>query len=77
MWFRIIGPLRGVDTIATGRAIRELTRLRKIYGGTRWRKLKGVASVELEDGSIFLAEVHWYEAHGVGRHEMKIKRILE
>ena len=76
MWFKIIGEIRHVESIAAGRTIREHTRLRKIHGGKRWRKLKGVATVELPDGTIALAEVHWYEAHGVGRREMKIKRLL-
>jgi len=60
-----------------GQAVRESTRLRKIYGGKRWRKLKGIATVELSDGWTGPAEVHWYEAHGVGRQEIKIKRFLE
>jgi hypothetical protein len=77
VWFRVVGQVRDVETIAVGRSIRELPRLRKIYGGTRWRKLKGIATVELADGRRSLAEVHWYEAHGIGRHEMKIKRFLE
>ena len=77
MWFRVVGPIRDVEVIATGRAIRELKRLRKAYGGERWRKLKGVATVELPDAQAARAEVHWYEAHGVGRREMKIKRFLD
>jgi len=77
MWFRVVGPIRNVEAIAIGRSIRELRRLRKVYGGQRWRKLKGVANVELPDGNVVPAEVHWYEAHGVGRREMKIKRLLE
>jgi len=77
MWFRVVGPIRNVEAIAIGRSIRELRRLRKVYGGQRWRKLKGVANVELPDGNVVPAEVHWCEAHGVGRREMKIKRLLE
>jgi hypothetical protein len=65
------------ETIATGKAIRERRRLQKSYGGRRWRKLKGTARVKLADGTICYAEVHWYEAHGVGSKEFKIKRILE
>jgi hypothetical protein len=76
-WFRLAGAIRDIETIAAGEGIRELARLRKRYGGSRWRKLKGVALVEITDGSVELAEVHWYEAHGVGRREMKIKRFLE
>ena len=77
MWFRLISQIRDVEVIATGKSIRELTRLRKFYGGTRWRKLKGIAEVELSDGGTAVAELHWYEAHGVGRREMKIKHLLE
>jgi hypothetical protein len=63
-------------TIAVGRQIRELARLRKAYGPGRWRKRKGIARIRLEDGTIRLAEVHWYEAHGIGRKELKIKRLF-
>jgi hypothetical protein len=74
--FEIIGPLVNVETIAAGREIRELPRLRKTYGKGRWRKRKGVGRVRLQDGSIHTAEVHWYEAHGIGRKEHKIKKFL-
>ena len=77
MWPWVVGPIRGVETIAVGRSIRELSRLRKIYGGKRWRKLKGTALIRLHDGSLILAELHWYEAHGVGRRELKVKRFLD
>jgi hypothetical protein len=77
MWFRMASAIEDVETIAIGASIRELRRLRKVYGGRRWRKLKGTARVQLPDGSVVRAEVHWYEAHGVGRREMKIKRFLE
>ena len=60
MWFRVVGQIRDVETIAVGRSIRELSRLRKLYGGRRWRKLKGIALVELMDGWVAPAEVHWY-----------------
>ncbi len=73
MDFEVLGPLRDVTTIASGRAIRELRRLRRRYGKSRWRKRKGWASVRLLDGTVHRAELHWYEAHGVGRREMKIK----
>ena len=73
MDFEIIGPVRRVETIATGRAIRELKRLRRRYGKGRWLKRKGVATVRLKDETVHQAEVHWYEAHGIGRREMKIK----
>jgi hypothetical protein len=77
VYFRIIGSISGIKTIATGGAIREISRLRKRYGGARWRKRKGVANVELDDGSVRLAEVHWYEATGIGRRELKLKRYLD
>ena len=74
--FKILGPMVNVETIAAGRAIRELRRLQKAYGRARWRKRKGIARIQLSDGSIHTAEVHWYEAHGVGRKETKIKRLI-
>jgi hypothetical protein len=76
MWFAILGEISGVETFATGSAIREIARLRKVYGRGRWRKRKGFASVRLSDGSVQLAELHWYEAAGIGRKELKIKRFL-
>lgn len=76
MWFAILDEISGVETFATGSAIREIARLRKVYGRGRWRKRKGFASVRLADGSVRLAELHWYEAVGIGRKELKIKRFL-
>ena len=76
MYFRLLGPIRQIETFAIGAAIRELPRLRRQYGARRWRKRKGVATVELPDGTTHLAEVHWYEATGIGRKELKIKRYL-
>jgi hypothetical protein len=76
MYFRIIGDISHVETFATGTSIREVTRLRRLYGRGRWRKRKGVARVRLEDGTVTLAEVHWYEASGVGKFEFKIKQFL-
>lgn len=73
---RTLGPVTAVEVIASGREIRELARLRKVYGAGRWRKMKGTATVELPDGVAMRAEVHWYERHGLGRREMKIKRLL-
>lgn len=73
MEFKLIGKIQNVEPIATGRAIRELRRLRKRYGSGRWRKLKGFAKVQLADGTFHTAEIHWYEAHGKGRKEFKIK----
>ena len=72
----VIGPITGVEIIAVGNGIRDIRRLRRAYGSGRWRKLKGYATVRLEDGAICQAEVHWYEAHGIGKKEMKIKRLL-
>ena len=76
MTFEIIGEISSVETFAIGREIREIARLRRIYGRGRWRKRKGVARVRLKDGSVHLAEVHWYEASGIGRKEFKIKHLL-
>jgi hypothetical protein len=72
----ILGDIAHIETIAVGRRIRELPRLRRVYGVGRWRKLKGIASVRIEGGPPLRAEVHWYEASGIGRREFKIKRIL-
>jgi len=72
----IVGRIERPETIASGRGIREIERLRDTYGPGRWRKRKGVAAVRLPDGTTCLAEVHWYEAHGIGRREFKVKRIL-
>jgi len=76
MRFEIVGEISQVETIAIGSGIREIARLRKVYGRGRWRKLKGLARVRLDDGSFHLAEVHWYEAAGIGRKEFKIKEVL-
>jgi hypothetical protein len=77
MDFTVLGHITSVETIAVGNAIREIRRLRRVYGLGRWRKRKGIARVQLEDGTVRLAEIHWYEAHGVGRHELKIKDYLD
>ena len=76
MDFEILGDLTGVETIATGSGIPEVGRLRKHYGRGRWRKRKGYAEVRLANGEIVRAELHWYEATGIGRREFKIKRFL-
>jgi hypothetical protein len=76
MNFEIIGEITNIETIAVGSSIREVARLRKVYSAGRWRKLKGIATIRLADGTIYEAEVHWYEAHGIGKKEIKIKRIL-
>lgn len=75
--FEVIGPLFEVEPIASGSSIRERKRLARIYGKGRWRKLKGVARVRLPNDTIRTAEIHWYEAHGIGRKELKIKRLLD
>jgi len=75
--FKLAGKLRAVEIIARGREIRELPILQKRFGRGRWRKLKGVADVALKDGTIRQAEVHWYEAHGIGKVRMKIKKYLD
>ena len=77
MDFEVIPPITDIETIATGSAIRELNTIREKYGDGRWRKLKGVAYVRLSNDDIRLAELHWYEAHGIGKRRMKIKRFLE
>jgi hypothetical protein len=73
MDFEIVGPISAIETIATGTGIRELPRLRREYGSGRWRKVKGFATIRLGDGTIHRAELHWYEAHGIGKRDMKIK----
>lgn len=75
--FEIIGEITAVEIIATGNAIRDIARLRKWYGPGRWRKMKGVALIRLRNGAVHRAELHWYEAHGLGRKEMKRKRYLD
>jgi hypothetical protein len=77
MYFEIIGEIDEVETIAIGGKIRDIMRIQKQYGPGRWRKLKGMAKVRLESGRICKAELHWYEAHGIGRKKIKIKRFLE
>ena len=73
----VVGPILAIETIAKGHGIRVLKRLQRMYGRGQWRKLRGIAQVRLADGAQALAEVHWYEAHGIGRREMKIKRLIE
>jgi hypothetical protein len=72
----IISEITEIETLAVGRSIREIARLRKMYGQGRWRKLKGRALVRLPDGASYTAELHWYEAHGIGKRDIKIKCIL-
>ena len=77
MRFEIISEIIHSETIGAGSSIREITRLRKRYGKGRWRKMKGVATIQLANGRIRLAEIHWYEAHGIGKKELKRKRYLD
>jgi hypothetical protein len=75
--FSIISDITDIEVIATGKSIRDLPRLRKLYGDGRWRKMKGIATVQLRNGRVRKAEIHWYEAHGIGRKEYKRKYYLE
>jgi hypothetical protein len=73
MDFEIVGEITDIETIAAGTGVRDRARLRRQYGRGRWRKLKGVARVRLPSGRTRLAEVHWYEAHGIGKREFKLR----
>ena len=75
--FKVRSAITAVEVIAVGRAIRDLAQIQKAWGKGRWRKLKGRALVELPGGAVVEAELHWYEAHGIGRVDMKVKRLLE
>ena len=75
--FEVISDITNIEAIAVGTAIRDLVRLRKRYGPGRWRKVKGMAIIRLRTGRIRRAELHWYEAHGIGRKELKRKRYLD
>lgn len=77
MGFTVIGEIEDIETFALGRGIRELRRLRKKYGRGRWRKRKGLGTIRLSDGFVARAELHWYEASGIGRRELKIKRYID
>ncbi len=77
MHFEIVGEITNVETMAVGTRIRELPRLEKLYGTGRWRKMKGEALIRLPSGRVVRAELHWYEAHGIGRKELKRKRYLD
>ncbi len=68
-----LSDLENIEVIAVHRSVRDLRRLNRPYGRGRWRKLKGFAQVRLPDGSIIRAEIHWYEAHGIGKREIKVK----
>ena len=77
MHFEIIGEIESIKTIDISGRIKDIMRLRKQYGAAKWRKLKGVAKVRLQSGRICNAEIHWYEAHGIGKKKLKIKRLLD
>jgi hypothetical protein len=77
VFFQVVGEISNIETIAVGRRIRSLPRLKKLYGPGRWRKMKGRAIVRLAHGALRHAELHWYEAHGIGRHGLKVKRLLD
>ena len=77
MYFEIIGDIKEIEAMAIGGSIRDIMRLQKQFGRGRWRKLKGSAKVRLQTGRIRRAELHWYEAHGIGKRKMKIKRFLD
>jgi hypothetical protein len=76
VYFEIVGPITNIERIAVGTSIRQFSRLRRRYGRGRWRKLKGIAMVRLAGGRMRRAEIHWYEAHGIGRVRHKIKRFV-
>jgi hypothetical protein len=75
--FTLRGEITDIGIIAVGKAVQIRRKLVKAYGRGRWRKLKGIALVELPDGTVHQAELHWYEAHGIGRKDMKVKRLLK
>ena len=74
--FKILSEIRDIETIASGRGVFIRRHLQRSYGQGRWRKMKGIATVEIADGTIGEAEIHWYEAHGIGRRDFKIKRVI-
>jgi len=77
VYFEIIGEIDDIEPIAVGTSIRDIVRLRKRYGTGHWRKLKGTATVRLRSGAVHRAEIHWYEAHGIGKVKFKIKQFLD
>lgn len=77
MVFEIVGDITHFETIAVESSIRDINRLRKAYGMGRWLKRKGIALVRLADGTLWKAELHWYEASGIGRKEFKIKHLMD
>ncbi|MCO6453588.1 MAG: hypothetical protein J5I90_22590 [Caldilineales bacterium] len=75
--FEIVSEISDIETIATGQGVFQRRHLERVYGPGRWRKMKGFATIQLANGALLDAEVHWYEAHGIGRKEFKIKRIIQ
>jgi hypothetical protein len=75
--FEIVGEIKNVEKIAVNTSIRDLARLRRLYGKGRWRKLKGAARIQLSNGKVRDAELHWYEAHGIGKREIRLKRYID
>ncbi len=76
MRFRILSEISGIEVIARGIGVRARIQLRKQYGPGKWRKLKGIATIEYKTGEVCIAELHWYEAHGIGRRDFKVKKVL-
>ena len=77
MHFELIGNIEKIEVVAVGGNIRDIERIQNQYGSGRWRKLKGYGKIKLQNGMFRRAEIHWYEAHGIGKKKMKIKRFLE
>jgi hypothetical protein len=75
--FEVVGEIEGIETIAAGPSVKVRSSLRKLYGKGRWRKRKGIATVRLPNGSLRRVELHWYEAHGIGRRDLKIKAFVD
>lgn len=75
--FELLGEVTDIEAIAVNLSIRDRRQLTDRHGGRRWRKLKGVGLVRFPNGEVRRAELHWYEAHGVGRRDMKVKRVLD
>ena len=77
MKFELVGSITEIESIAAGPGVKIRSYLRKAYGRGRWRKMKGVATVRLPNAALRRVEIHWYEAHGIGRRDLKIKRYLD
>lgn len=77
MYFEVVGEITQIEVVAVGRGVRTRSNLRKRFGSGRWRKLKGIATVRAPSGRLRRAEVHWYEAYGIGKRGIKVKRFLD